>query len=389
MSCLQIADARGDHDERVERVQALMKRERVELSLVSNPTNFRYLTGIVSDFFISPTRPWFLLVPATGGPVAVVPDVGRGILGASPVKDIRTWPSPRPHDEGISLLLETMTEIGRTSSVLGAEIGPESRLGMPVADFDELRRALPRQWSVRDCSELFYEAREVKSEFEVDRIARACAAANDAFEGIGSFIGEGVTETEIARRFMSLGFDHGADGCPYLSLVRGRGGYEVPVIRSAGDLPIEAGDIVSIDAGFTVGGYFCDFNRNWLVGAGDNAAASEAYRILHHVTDLGIEAVRPGIRVSSVWKAMADELAHHGVVIGGERLGHGVGLDLTEPPSISQTNETEIRPGMTLAIEPGFVYGKSKLMIHEEIVAVGERANRLLTERAAPELPVI
>jgi Xaa-Pro aminopeptidase len=364
-----------------------MQEEMLDVCFVSNPANFRYLTGIVSDFFISPTRPWFVIVPVTGEPIAVVPEAGRPLLETTSITDIRTWLSPQPEDEGITLLLAALSEVGGHSSVLGAEIGVETRLGMPTSDFDRLRSELPRDWQIRDCGRILQRTRMIKTPTEVEQIAVSCEAASKAFSEIGAFMTEGVTETELAREYMLLGLKHGAERCPYLTLSRGQGGYEIPLIIAPQPAPIQRGDVIAIDAGFTVGGYFCDFNRNWSIGHDD--LASKAHQILYDVTERGLEAARPGAPVSAVWQAMAGELERHGGLVAGARMGHGLGLDITEPPSLNNTDGTEMQPGMVLTIEPGLVYGPKKLMLHEEVIVIEKDGNRLLTARAEPELPEI
>jgi len=76
---------------------------------------------------------------------------------------------------------------------------------------------------------------------------------------------------------------------------------------------------------------------------------------------------------------------------GGDvgRLGHGLGMQLTEQPSHAGFDQTELKPNMVLTIEPSLSYGDGLMMVHEEDIVVGDSGATLLTRRAAPELPVI
>ena len=107
-----------------------------------------------------------------------------------------------------------------------------------------------------------------------------------------------------------------------------------------------------------------------------------------------IAAARPGVAASSIWRAMADVLAKAGVEPGSiGRMGHGLGMALTEPPSIHPADETVLAEGMALAIEPGLFYatgnGRDRLMVHEENIVLNDGGSRLITRRAPSEIVVI
>ena len=71
------------------------------------------------------------------------------------------------------------------------------------------------------------------------------------------------------------------------------------------------------------------------------------------------------------------------------RLGHGLGMNLTEGPSHKPGDETPLEPGMVITIEPGMEFAPGKLMVHEENVLITEAGAELLSRRAPPEMPVI
>jgi len=71
------------------------------------------------------------------------------------------------------------------------------------------------------------------------------------------------------------------------------------------------------------------------------------------------------------------------------RLGHGLGMQLTEWPSHTADDDTVLAPGMVLTIEPGLGIAPGRTMVHEEDIVVREHGAELLTRRAPPELPVI
>ena len=120
-----------------------------------------------------------------------------------------------------------------------------------------------------------------------------------------------------------------------------------------------------------------------------------AYARVYEATEAGLAAVRPGRTGADVWRAMAAVLDPGGraeTPVG--RMGHGVGLDITEPPSLAAGDDTVLEVGMALTIEPSLVWpapgGRGRrLMVHEENIVVTADGCELLTRRAAAELPVV
>ena len=98
---------------RTERAQSMMRAREVDALLLTTEAQVRYFTGFLTQFWQSPTRPWFLLVPLTGKPIAVIPGIGVAGMETTWIDDIRSWSSPQPGDDGISLLVQTIRELPR------------------------------------------------------------------------------------------------------------------------------------------------------------------------------------------------------------------------------------------------------------------------------------
>lgn len=141
-----------------------------------------------------------------------------------------------------------------------------------------------------------------------------------------------------------------------------------------------------IDIGATVDGYFCDFDRNYAFGKIDEAAHA-AHRTVWEATEAGIKAARPGVKVSELWRIMMDVLRAGGMLGNNAgRLGHGLGLQLTEIPSHSEDDEAILEPGMVITMEPGMEYAPGKMIVHEENLAITDGEADLLTVRAPKEM---
>jgi Xaa-Pro aminopeptidase len=85
-----------EFEQRAKVIQQRMHDARFDAILVTTEAEIRYFSGFHTQFFESPTRPWFLVVPATGKPIAVIPQIGEAGMAATWIEDIHTWPSPRP-----------------------------------------------------------------------------------------------------------------------------------------------------------------------------------------------------------------------------------------------------------------------------------------------------
>ena len=126
---------------RHERAQAEMTARSLDAVVVTAPPNWRYFAGFATQFWESPTRPWFLVLPRDGEPVAVIPTIGEPGIARTWVKDIRTWPAPQPEDDGVSMMAEVLADCPRRFGRVGWEMGRESIIRMPIADFDRIRSA--------------------------------------------------------------------------------------------------------------------------------------------------------------------------------------------------------------------------------------------------------
>ena len=79
-----------------------MSAAGLDAMVVTTEPEFRYFSGFHIQFWESPTRPWFLVVPADGRPIGVIPTIGAAGLIATWVDEIHTWSSPNPADDGVT-----------------------------------------------------------------------------------------------------------------------------------------------------------------------------------------------------------------------------------------------------------------------------------------------
>ena len=375
-----------EFEERLIKAQDLMQQYKLDGLLLTTPQNIRYFTGYDSQFWESPTRPWFLVVPTSGKPIGIVPEIGESEFKKTWLEDIKTWPSPRPEDEGISILKSTIDDLKKTYGQIGAEFGKEMAIRMPVRDLFKLKEIV--KTNIVDGSDAIWEMRMIKTNAEVERIKHICSIASDAYYDLPSKLNIGDTEREAVNKLKIDIINRGADNVPFMPGISGKGGVS-QIVCGPSDRIIENGDILFIDTGSTFDGYFCDFDRNFAFGS-TTSEVEKVYEILWHATDAGINAAKPGASTFDIFNAM-NKIISDGNTVGNNvgRLGHGLGLQLTEPPSHRTGDNTIIKENMVLTIEPGMEYQEGKMIVHEENIVIHKDGAELITKRAPKEIPII
>ncbi len=377
----------SEFETRTAKAQARMADAGLSALLVLTEPEVRYFTGFLTPFWQSPTRPWFVVIPATGKPVAVIPTIGAECMARTWVDDIRTWPAPVPEDEGVSLLAETLKELTGGRGNIGLPMGPETSLRMSLNDFERLKDVItPLQF--RDASPIIRALRMVKSELEIDKTRHICQLLSGVFEDLPHHLSLGMTEIDIFRTFKTRTLAAGADDIAFLVGGLGEGG-PADIISPPSDRNSATGDVLILDTGAVFDGYYCDFDRNYAFGDTTDAA-KQAYQVVYEATEAGLAAARPGATCTDLFHAM-QRVMDAGGAMGNDvgRLGHGLGMQLTEWPSNTATDMTVLEPGMIMTLEPGMTFAEGKVMVHEENIVIRDGAPELLSRRAPAELPVI
>lgn len=372
---------------RTTRAQTLMARRGLDGLLLMTEAEVRYFSGFHTLFWQSPTRPWFLFVPASGKPIAIIPEIGADLMRKTWLSDIRTWSAPRPSDDGVSLLMELLSGQGKTRKRIGIPKGHETSLRMPLADYERLTGGLP-QVEFIDATALVRDLRMVKSDAEIQKLAHIAKIGSRSFARIPEILHQNQPLEELFRAFRREGLAQGADDVPYLVGGADTGGYH-DVISPPSRRPLMPSDIVMLDTGMTWDGYFCDFDRNFAVGQADESSR-RAYDVLWRATEAGLTQVRPGMTCAELFQVMADVTREMDESTGDVgRFGHGLGMQLTEWPSLAAFDQTVIEENMVLTLEPSLGYGNGRIMVHEENIVIRAHGAELLTERANPELPIL
>jgi Xaa-Pro aminopeptidase len=372
--------------QRTRAAQSLMAQIGLSAILLTTEPEVRYYTGFLTRFWESPTRPWFVILPADRKPIAVIPSIGAHLMGQTWVEDIRTWQAPDYDDDGVSLLVDTLHEVTPVGSQIGIADQMESHVRMPLGDLKTLERRLETRILASDGC-ITRHLRMIKSEAEIGKIRIAAGIADRAFDRVSQIAQIGVPLSGVFRSFQALCLDEGADWVPYLAGAADQAGY-ADVISPATDKALVTGDVLMLDTGLVWDGYFCDFDRNFNMGP-PSAAVRQAHSQLIDATVAGCEAAKPGAVISDLFNVMRTITNPDGQPMEAGRFGHGLGMQLTEWPSIIAADHTPLVPGMVLTLEPSIKLQNGKLMVHEENIVIREGGAEYLSAPQGRRIRVV
>ncbi|MBT5653946.1 MAG: aminopeptidase P family protein, partial [Alphaproteobacteria bacterium] len=251
---------------RISKVQEEMEALQLDALFITSEDNFLYLTGFRAPVWQNLTRPRYCIIPREGDPRLIIP-AGQAIIAkrtAGWIKDVRTWLAPQPEDDGVSLVVEALKDCSGKFNRVGAELGPESRMTMPVGDFLKIQEAL-KPIDIVDGDWMLRKMRMIKSPGEIELIRYVCQLVSHAFEALPEKLHMGDTERIAAEKFQLDVLRNGGEKIVYFICTSGKNGY--PCINlGPSDHVLENGDVLIIDTGVTYEGYYCDFDRDFSFG---------------------------------------------------------------------------------------------------------------------------
>jgi Xaa-Pro dipeptidase len=348
MSISNLAIPREEYEGRTERLRAKMKAQGLD-ALVVFSDEYRaghstYLTGYKPINQIEESPQFVFIV---GDEPAVVL-IGR--LNAYAAKDIIWCDDVRP----VHRSEEFLPDIFRSIKDRPARVGLVGDNLMPVERFEVIRKALPKATFV-SVTQLLIDLRQIKSPAEVAFLDRAADVNDLALKAVLEKIRPGMTEIQVAGIAEAAARDLNA-GLGSATLVLSGMNTNYPAWWPT-ERKIERGDFVMLDFNPSVGNYANDGGTTILMPGGapeQKQALCLAHRILKEI----IPQISPHTPARTVHDMMLERLAPHGFTHnfapyakGLRGVGHGVGVDVVEPPNLSSDSDFMLEPGMTLAIK--------------------------------------
>ena len=374
----------SEYKRRYDAVKKLMSARGIQALLISGRENLIYFTGYRTELYASKFRPFVGILPLDGEPVMLVPDLERwGCVQTTWIRDVRHWGAflDAVFKDAISSIVDLLKEMGLGKATLAAEIGPTTRLGMSLLEFEKIRAEFPKIKFV-DASEITWSVRSIKTEEEVTRVKKACQITDKAVEAAWDTLKENVSEKQLSEAIQVTMATEGADRLGFLVIRSGfaRGNMVNPL---PSDYRIRRGDIVTVDLGAIYGDYWSDMTRNAIMGQ-PTERARKVHEVVLKAQVAAMNMIRAGVKAKDVDAAAAKILkdAGHGPWML-HRTGHSIGVDLHELPGLGPLDETILQDGMILAVEPGLYplmyMGDIGNFLNEDIVVVRKSGCDILT----------
>lgn len=374
---------------RVAALQTALRAHGFAAALISHHRDVYYYAGTA--------QPCNLLVPAQGEPVLFARRLYAWVRDEARVADVREAP-------GFGPVAEALRQRGVGGGVLGvnADVIP-LRLGW------SLQKAFPG-FELRDVSPLVLAQKAVKEAGEIAAIERACRAWEAIHAAILATLRPGVREVDIAGAMLAAARRAGAEDAtftrrwdnvasptgfvasgPNAAIVSGQSystdgpGLSAALPWGASTRAIEPGDLLVVDTGVCVDGYYGDFTRTYCAGQ-PSALAQERYAALEAIYAAARAELRPGNPARAPFLAAQAKAAELGVAQHfqgcngqqGRYIGHSLGLELDEEPTLDDRTETPLAAGMVLTIEPKLLFpGWGAVSVEDTLLVTDDGAREL------------
>jgi Xaa-Pro aminopeptidase len=371
------------------KLQEALSAHEIGAAVLATETSFRYYAGYATPTWAIRARPSILVLSSNGSAIAVVSEAEADRIAAEAV-DTESVPYTDAVlvKNGAGTELEYGAAAARvTSGVLkdfpgrrGAELG--SHLLPALAPSVWLSLTEPSSELV-DISGLIWKQRIIKSKLELQSMRTAASALDATYRVFSENLRVGMTEREIHALFMAVASESIAARVGYLVVIAG---IEGAVLGPATERRWNDDALLLVDAGLVVDGYWSDFSR-LFAPARPSEAVRRAYSRLVSAADAAYASARSGVRTAELTQAIQSRLDGD-KTHGFGRFGHGIGLDLTEPPSLHIADPTRLEEGMALCLEPNSrVAGIGHLVVEQMIVVTSDGAE-LLSSRVPQEIQV-
>ncbi len=328
--------------EPLHKLQASLRRRKIDAFLVTEPGNRRYLSGYsAADHGIQESA-GVLLVPARGKPFLLTDS--RFSLQAE--EEAVRFKVVLYHKGMFPLLIQLLAEMG------GTRLAFESHYFLHSSAVKLAAMTEKAGVELVPVTGIIEKMRVIKQKDEIDRIRQSVALNERVFQLVYSTIEPGMTEREVALALELTMRELGAER-PSFDTIVAFGANAAKPHAVPTDRILHSGELVLVDMGLVLKGYCSDMTRTFVAGKPD-VTFLERLRVVRKAQKAAIKAIRGGAVCRNVDKAARRVIDDAGYGrFFGHGLGHGVGLVVHEDPSLSPRSRKKLRSGMVVTIEPG------------------------------------
>ncbi len=361
------------HLTRLTRLKAALAAAHFDCAAAIAGPNLYYLTGL--SFHLS-ERPTVGFFPTEGDPVLVAGNLEESKITSGAPYPVRHFVYTDADGPGAAF-----REAALALKINKGRLGVEGRR-MRIMELHLLEESFANP-TVEPAEEIFAALRMTKDEMEIGAMRQAAQIAERALAATLPKIRAGMTEREVAAELVVQTLRAGSDAdLPFAPIVASGPNSALPHAFVTNRV-IQVGDLLTLDWGAATRGYFADLTRTFVVGgAGDGEIDPELkkiYELVKGANAAGKAAARPGVTCASV-----DAAARRVIADGGygefftHRVGHGLGLEGHEEPSMHGRNEMPLEAGMTFTVEPGiYLPGKGGVRIEDDVVVTADGCESL------------
>ncbi|HPO58857.1 MAG TPA: Xaa-Pro peptidase family protein [Anaerolineaceae bacterium] len=354
--------------DRLNKVLRLMRFEGLDALALNPGPSLVYLTGL---HFHLMERPVVLLIPASGEPVMVLPE-----LEASRLEHARLPLRAFPYADNPATWENAFRQAVQAAHLNGVRVGVEATR-MRFLELSYLQKSAPgSNFEAADFS--LSNLRIAKDREEVEAMRQAARVAEDALQATLPAVKEGISEAELAGELVVQLLRAGSDSELPFSPIVAFGENSANPHSTPSDRRLKRGDLVLFDWGASCQGYISDITRTFSLGEPDGEFRRIA-EIVKAANEAGRQAARGGIPAGQVDLAARQEIEKAGYgPYFIHRTGHGIGMEGHEAPYIFAENQQILEEGMAFTVEPGiYLPGRGGVRIEDNVVITGDGAETL------------
>ncbi|MEA3239120.1 MAG: Xaa-Pro peptidase family protein [Candidatus Bipolaricaulota bacterium] len=360
-----------DYEARLGGLKKRLAEQNIDVLALLPGANLTYLTGITKDLSERPLV-YFLSSSRSARPTILLPHL-----------EVETFSRALPYkvdfvaytdEEGYA---QAFTEASNVLNLGGKTIAVEER-SMRLLELRQIEQNA-HGTEVVEADHMLSQKRMVKDSDEIEAIRTAIKVSEESLRATCAQVRVGMSERDVQMILNMEMLKNGADGHGFPPIVLSGPRAALPH-GVAGDRKLQEGDCLLIDFGFLVGTYSADITRTFSIGT-STPAWKEIYETVKAANETARSLAGPGTLAEEV-----DAAARKVIVDAGygkyftHRTGHGLGLDIHEPPYIVSGNKTVLQPGVVFTVEPGiYIADKVGVRIEDDIVITEDGAETLST----------